>query len=88
MPLYLFSLGIEAGQAVMVVVLMSYDKFLNGDHSKWNQLLPGAGFGVAVLLSIEAVSKLGVNPATQLFDRVDRCVAVHGRCPGKHSDSS
>ena len=67
MPLYLFSLGIEAGQAVMVVVLMSYDKFLNGDHSKWNQLLPAAGFGVAVLLSIEAVSKLGVNPATQLF---------------------
>ncbi len=70
-PLLLFNLGIEVGQIFIVVLLMGalwlYDKFLNGDHSKWNQFLSGACFGVAALLLIEALSKPEVNQAAPLF---------------------
>ena len=70
-PLLLFNLGIEVGQIFIVVLLMGalwlYDKFLNGDHSKWNQFLSGACFGVAALLLIEALNKPEVNQAAPLF---------------------
>ena len=70
-PLLLFNLGIEVGQIFIVVLLMGalwlYDKFLNGDHSKWNQFLSGACFGVAALLLIEALSKPEVNQAAPMF---------------------
>jgi hypothetical protein len=70
-PLLLFNLGIEVGQIFIVVLLMGalwiYDQFLNGEHSKWNQFLSGACFGVASLLLIEALSKPEVNQAASMF---------------------
>ena len=59
-PLLLFNLGIEVGQIVIVMVLMGalwlYSKLADGSHSKWNQLLSGASFGVAAILMLEALS--------------------------------
>ena len=60
-PLLLFNLGIEVGQIVIVMVLMGalwlYSKLADGSHSKWNQFLSGASFGVAAILMLEALSR-------------------------------
>ena len=60
-PLLLFNLGIEVGQIFIVVLFMIalglYSKFLNGTHSKWNQFVSGAGFGIATTILIEALTK-------------------------------
>ena len=60
-PLLLFNLGIEVGQIVIVMVLMGalwlYSKLADGSHSKWNQFLSGASFGVAAIRMLEALSR-------------------------------
>ena len=70
LPLLLFNLGIEVGQIFIVILLMGalwlYSQFLSGDHSKWNQFLSGACFGVATILLIEALKQPAQTPATAL----------------------
>ena len=69
MPLLLFNLGIEVGQIFIVILLMGalgiYNKYLSGNHAKWNQFLSGACFGVATILMIEAL-----KPAENIPDTV------------------
>ena len=66
-PLLLFNLGIEVGQIFIVVLLMGalwlYSNYLSGDHSKWNQFLSGACFGVATILLVEALNQSEQAPA-------------------------
>ena len=70
MPLLLFNLGIEVGQIFIVALLMGalwlYSKLLSGDHSKWNQFLSGACFGVATILLVEALNQPEQSPAATL----------------------
>lgn len=58
MPLFSFNLGIEAGQLFIVllftIALWFYTKIMNGDHSKWNLFISGAGFGIAATLFLNA----------------------------------
>lgn len=59
MPLFSFNLGIEAGQLFIVllftIALWFYTKVMNGDHSKWNLFISGAGFGIAATLFLNAL---------------------------------
>ena len=59
MPLFLFNLGIEAGQIFIVALFMFalwlYSTFLNGEHLKWNLFVSGAGFGIATTILLEAL---------------------------------
>ena len=70
LPLLLFNLGIEVGQIFIVVLFMGglwlYSKVLDGEHSKWNQFVSGAGFGIAAILLIEALSRPEAPPAGAL----------------------
>ena len=67
MPLFLFNVGIEAGQIFIVALFMAalwlYSRMLNGQHETWNIFVSGAGFGVATTLLIEALLPSEVNPA-------------------------
>lgn len=51
LPLFLFNVGIEAGQIFIVILFMAalwvYSKWLDGEHFKWNLFVSGAGFGIA-----------------------------------------
>ncbi|MBL90492.1 MAG: HupE / UreJ protein [Myxococcales bacterium] len=59
LPLFLFNLGIEAGQVFIVFLFMGalwlYNKFLSGEHLKWNLFVSGAGFGIAFTLLLNTV---------------------------------
>ncbi len=59
LPLFLFNLGIEAGQVFIVILFMGalwlYNKFLSGEHLKWNLFVSGAGFGIAFTLLLNTV---------------------------------
>lgn len=61
LPLFLFNVGIEVGQIVIVILFMGalwlYSRFLNGSHPKWNLFVSGAGFGIATTLLIEALKQ-------------------------------
>ena len=61
MPLLLFNLGIEVGQIFIVILFMAtltvYTKMFNGTHSKWNQFVSGAGFGIATIILHEALKE-------------------------------
>ena len=61
LPLFLFNVGIEVGQIVIVILFMGalwlYSRFLNGSHLKWNLFVSGAGFGIATTLLIEALKQ-------------------------------
>ncbi len=61
MPLFLFNVGIEAGQLFIVllfmIVLWLYTKIINGEHLKWNLFVSGAGFGIATTIFLNALSK-------------------------------
>ena len=54
MPLFLFNLGIEAGQIFIVllftIALWLYTKVIKGEHYKWNLFISGAGFGIAATI--------------------------------------
>lgn len=56
LPLFAFNLGIEVGQlfivAIFTVILFLYSRILNGEHSKWNTFISGAGFGIAATILI------------------------------------
>ena len=60
LPLFLFNLGIEAGQVFIVFIFMGalwlYNKFLSGEHLKWNLFVSGAGFGIACTLLLNTVT--------------------------------
>ena len=51
LPLFLFNVGIEAGQIFIVILFMAalwvYSKRLDGEHFKWNLFVSGAVFGIA-----------------------------------------
>ena len=59
MPLFLFNIGIEAGQLFIVllfmIALLFYSKVINGEHFKWNLFISGAGFGIAATIFINAL---------------------------------
>ncbi len=59
MPLFLFNVGIEAGQLFIVLLFMLslwiYTRWLRGDHSKWNLFISGAGFGIATTIFLNAL---------------------------------
>ena len=59
MPLFLFNIGIEAGQLFIVLLFMIalwfYSKVIKGEHSKWNLFISGAGFGIAATIFINAL---------------------------------
>ena len=59
MPLFLFNLGIEAGQLFIVLLFMIalsfYTKIIKGEHLKWNIFISGAGFGIAATIFINAL---------------------------------
>ena len=59
MPLFLFNVGIEAGQLFIVLLFMIalwfYSKVINGEHFKWNLFISGAGFGIAATIFINAL---------------------------------
>ena len=58
-PLFLFNIGIEAGQIFIVflfmILLWVYTRLFEGEHEKWNIFLSGAGFGIAVTLFLGAI---------------------------------
>ena len=60
MPLFLFNLGIEAGQLFIVllftILLWFYTKVVNGEHYKWNLFVSGAGFGIATTIFLNALN--------------------------------
>ena len=60
MPLFLFNLGIEAGQIFIVVLFMAalwvYTKLIKGEHLKWNLFVSGAGFGIAATIFLNALN--------------------------------
>lgn len=60
LPLFLFNLGIEAGQIFIVILFMGalwlYSKFLNGQHLKWNLFVSGAGFGIACTILLNTIT--------------------------------
>ena len=57
--LFLFNIGIEVGQLVIVFLFMStlwaYTKLLKGEHEKWNIFVSGGGFGIAGTLFLSAL---------------------------------
>ena len=59
MPLFLFNIGIEAGQLFIVLLFMIalwfYSNVINGEHFKWNLFISGAGFGIAATIFINAL---------------------------------
>ena len=59
MPLFLFNIGIEAGQLFIVLLFMIalwfYSNIINGAHSKLNLFISGAGFGIAATIFINAL---------------------------------
>lgn len=59
MPLFLFNIGIEAGQLFIVllfmIALLIYTKLIKGEHYKWNLFISGAGFGIASTIFINAL---------------------------------
>ena len=59
MPLFLFNIGIEAGQLFIVLLFMIalwfYSNIINGAHYKWNLFISGAGFGIAATIFINAL---------------------------------
>lgn len=59
MPLFLFNLGIEAGQLFIVLLFMIalwfYTKKIKGEHLKWNIFVSGAGFGIAATIFLNAL---------------------------------
>ena len=59
MPLFLFNIGIEAGQLFIVLLFMIalwfYSNVINGAHFKWNLFISGAGFGIAGTIFINAL---------------------------------
>ena len=59
MQLFLFNIGIEAGQLFIVLLFMIalwfYSNVVNGEHSKWNLFISGAGFGIAATIFINAL---------------------------------
>ena len=59
MPLFLFNIGIEAGQLFIVLLFMIalwfYSKVIKGEHFKWNLFISGAGFGIAATIFINAL---------------------------------
>ena len=59
MPLFMFNLGIEAGQIFIVllftILLWFYTNVMKGEHSKWNIFISGAGFGIATTIFISAI---------------------------------
>lgn len=58
-PLFLFNVGIEAGQIFIVILFMIalwfYTKVIKGEHLKWNIFISGAGFGIAATLFLNAL---------------------------------
>ncbi|MCJ8275491.1 MAG: HupE/UreJ family protein [Bdellovibrionales bacterium] len=59
-PLFLFNLGIEAGQIFIVLLFMAalwiYSNLLKGEHMKWNIFISGAGFGIAAIIFLNAIT--------------------------------
>ena len=59
MPLFLFNVGIEAGQLFIVLLFMMalwfYTKVIKGEHQKWNLFISGAGFGIAATIFLNAI---------------------------------
>ena len=59
MPLFLFNIGIEAGQLFIVllfmIVLWFYTKIMRAEHLKWNIFVSGAGFGIAATIFLNAL---------------------------------
>ncbi len=57
MPLFAFNIGIEAGQFIVVMVILSISYILLNKikikQRDWNLFLSGAGFGVAFILMIQ-----------------------------------
>ena len=53
-PLFLFNVGIEAGQIFIVILFMGslwlFSQFEKTEHYQWNLFTSGAGFGVAATL--------------------------------------
>lgn len=58
-PLFAFNLGIEAGQMIIVVIIMFLTWFsvsyLKAPRREWNLILSGAALGISVTLMIERV---------------------------------
>ena len=59
LPLFLFNIGIEAGQLFIVLLFMIALWFCSnvakGEHSKWNLFISGAGFGIAATIFLNAL---------------------------------
>ena len=59
-PLFLFNVGIEAGQLFIVLLFMIalwfYTKVIKGEHMKWNLFVSGAGFGIAATIFLNALT--------------------------------
>jgi len=57
LPLFSFNVGIEAGQIIIVTIIMLLTKvvvdFLHFPRREWHVLLSGAGLGVSLILMIE-----------------------------------
>ena len=53
-PLFLFNIGIEAGQIFIVILFMAalwiFSRFEKSEHYHWNLFVSGAGFGVATTI--------------------------------------
>lgn len=60
MPLFLFNIGIEAGQIFIVLLFMIslwvYTNVVKGEHYKWNLFISGAGFGIAATIFLNAIN--------------------------------
>jgi hypothetical protein len=61
MPLFAFNLGIEAGQIAVVAFFMAalfvYDRYIKGNHFTWNVFISGAGFGIAAIILLNALTQ-------------------------------
>ncbi len=59
-PLFLFNIGIEAGQIFIVFLFMCtlwvYRNLFKGEHEKWNIFVSGGGFGIAATLLLGAIA--------------------------------
>ena len=59
-PLFLFNIGIEAGQVFIVALFMFslwlFSKLKNAEHYQWNLFVSGAGFGVAGTILLSTLS--------------------------------
>ena len=58
-PLFLFNIGIEAGQLFIVLLFMAtlwlYTTYLKGEIPQVNLFVSGAGFGIATTILIQAI---------------------------------